>query len=317
MEDIPSSDYPSFDDVIDSVLNLDLPLESRGMARFSDLLGSELAQLEEIWESIPVWRRQELLEILEQLFEEDTLLSFEAVCRIALEDQSPQIRFVAVRSLQEYEVPDLIPTFLDFVTNDEDEELRAIAASTLGRYIYLGEIDKLSREKLETIENSLLQVVREESSHLICCRALESLGFSSREEVPGLIDEAFKSSEEYWIRSALFSMGRSCDDRWESKIMKMLSHTSAGIRFEAIRAAGEIEIANAKPQLLNNLEDENREIRFASALALSKIGGEGLVGVFENLINQSTDEGEIQIIEDAIDNLIFNQSFGNLEVDED
>jgi HEAT repeat protein len=140
--------------------------------------------------------------------------------------------------------------------------------------------------------------------------ALESLGYSSHEGVPDLIEVAFNSKEIKWVTSALLAMGRTCDYRWEPHVLKMLVHPSPEIRIKAVQAAGELEIPLAKPQLLEYLEEDDREIRMAAVWSLSQIGGTGLHQTFGKLLEETDDDEEAQIIEEALDNLIFNQSIG-------
>jgi hypothetical protein len=298
----------SFTDVIAALLKSDTPLNPTYLYRLSDLDGNELVHLKRSWPKIPLWRRQALLEDIEAMFEGDYLLSFETICRFAMEDADPQIRFVAMRSLQEYEVEDLIPTFLRIMEEDSDEELRALAASSLGKYIYFGEIEELPQKILKNIESRLFNVAGGKDTSLVRRRAVESLGFSSHKDVPTLIQEAYNTKEEDWMTSALFAMGRSYDNRWDPIVLKMLDHTSPKMRLEAARAAGELEISQAKPQLKELLEDADYDVRMASVWSLSQIGGTELQLIFENLIEETELDREIQVIEDAIENLIFNQS---------
>jgi HEAT repeat protein len=298
----------TFDDIIAGLLDSDRRFHPRYLYRLSDLASNEIAKLKQAWPSIPDWRRQALLEDLEHLYDSDTLLSFEAICRLALEDPNPQIRFLAFRSLQEYEVFDLIPFYMKTLAEDDDEEIRAIAATSLGKYVYLGEIEAFSKRLLKDIETCLLNTFRQGDSTLVHRRAMESLGYSSHPEVPRLIEEAYNTGKVAWIASALLAMGRSFDQRWIPIVLEMLVHVSPDIRFEAVRAAGELEITQAKSLLVDILEDEDRDVRMASVWALSQIGGEELVPIFENLIEESDYDDDAEEIEDALDNLIFNQS---------
>jgi HEAT repeat protein len=310
----------SFDQVIAALLDFDTPFPPRLLYRLSDLMGPDLSQFEAVWPSLPDWRRQALLEDLEQMFENDTLLSFEAICRLALRDDHPQVRIVALRSLQEYEVADLVPSFLKILSSDKDHEMRALAAGILGQYVYLGEIEDLHKDILETIEIGLLQAAENGKTPLIRQRATESLGFSSRREVPELIEIAFNTQEEEWMSSALTAMGRTYDQRWHPTVLKMLDHPAPRVRYEAIRAAGELEISAAKQSLLAFLQGEEREIFLAAVWALSQIGGEDLQKVFEELLAAAESDEEADLIEEALDNLVFNESISlhdSLDFDED
>lgn len=254
------------------------------------------------------------------MFEADTLLSFEAICRLALLDAHPKVRFIALRSLQDYNVEDLIPQFIQFLNTDSDHEIRALAASALGQYIYLGELEELSKSILETIEVGLLQAAINGKTSLIRRRAIESLGFSSRQEVPGLIESAFNTQDEEWIASALLAMGRTYDSRWKATVLKMLDHRSPKIRYEAVRAAGELEISAAREPLIVMLGEDDREVVLATVWALSQIGGEELEQIFENILKETESDEEAELIEEALDNLLFNESIGlhdSFDLDDD
>ncbi len=310
----------SFEQVIAALLDVDSPFPPHFIYRLSDLSGSELRQFETVWPTLPDWRRQALLEDLEQMFEEDTLLFFEPICRLGFYDAHPQVRFVALRSLQDYDVEDLIPSFLEALSSDKDHEIRALAAAVLGEYVYLGEIEEIPADILESIEDGLLQAAQSGKTTSIRQRAIESLGFSSRQEVPSLIESAFNTQEETWMVSALNAMGKTYDERWHASVLKMLAHPSTKVRYEAVRAAGDLEITAAKEPLLALLEGEEREIFLAAIWSLSQIGGEELYQVFEDLLSTTESDDDADSIEVALDNLAFKESislYDTYDFDED
>jgi len=297
-----------FQEVLDALLDADTPLLPRYLYCFSDLELDDIRDLKKIWGQIPTWRRKALLEDLEQLFGDDYTLSFEAICRIGLTDSDAEIRFLSLRSLFEYDVKDMVSVFLNLLTTDDSADVRAAAATALGKYIYAGEVEELDPNTLRLIEDRLLSVYQSSDTTLVRRRALEALGFSSRKELPALIEAAFNTQENEWLASALFAMGRSCDKRWQESVVKMLDHVLPDIRQEAARAAGEIEIIEASDSLIELLDDDNAEVRLAAAWSLSQIGGEDAQEAL-NLMLDSTDiPDESEFIESAIDNLIFNQS---------
>jgi hypothetical protein len=296
-----------FQEVIDALLDVETPLPPHYLYRFSDLEPDDLKVLKSIWREIPLWQRKALLEDLEGLFGDDYLLSFEAICRLALEDPDSEVRFLSIRSLFEYDTEDLIPVFLDLVVNDKQEDVRAIAATVLGKYVYQGEIEEIPKETLHQIEDQLLSVLQGGDTMLVRRRALEAMGFSRRDELPGLIETAFNHSEYDWVVSAIFAMGRSCDKRWEEPVIKMLDHVLPAVRTEAARAAGEIELADAADRLIELLDDDNEEVRLASAWSLSQIGGEGVQEALDSMLEETENSEQADFIESAIDNLIFNQ----------
>ena len=314
MSDLSPNINISFQEIINELVHGETPLNQRLLHRLSDLIEEETSLLKEVWSDIIEWRKQALLEDLETLYARDTLLSFESICKIALEDQNPQIRFLALRSLQEYEVVDLIPTFIEIMILDEDEELRALAAANLGKYVYLGEVEAISKQKKDNIENNLLNVAQGSDSSIVRRKAIESLGYSSHKKVPQLIKDAYNSQQAEWVASALFAMGRTIDPRWRTEIIKMLNSPIHEVRFEAIKAAGELELSESRRILIEYLDDQNQEIRMASVWALANIGGENTQAILEDVLQRiDLEEEEISIIEEALDHLIFNQSLGTIE----
>ncbi len=303
-----------FQDVLDALLDKDTPLNPRYLYRLSDLEGEELAEMKKIWPRIPAWRRQALLEDMEQVYAVNFLISFESVCRIGVEDSNPHVRFLAIRSLLDYEVYDLIPVFVNILETDEDEDLRALAAISLSRYVLLGEIEELSPNTLHEIEECLLRVAQGTEIPLVRRRAVEALGYSSRGEVPALIEAAFTTDDSDWIVSSLLAMGRSCEKRWHSNVLSMLDHLLPDIRCEAARAAGELEISEAALQLMEMLDDDNDDVRMAAVWSLAQIGGDDVQASLDTLLRETENEEEAEFIESALTHLIFYQGLGKRDM---
>jgi HEAT repeat protein len=299
-----------FQQLLEALLNEDVPFHPRYLYRLSDLDSADLDSLETAWPKVSVWRRQALLVDLEELGERDFVLSFEAVARMALRDSDPQVRQTALRVLWEFEGQDLIPIFIRMMQTDDDNEVRAAAAVALGKFVYLGELDKLPARARATVEESLLGVTQGEEAVLVRRRALEALGYSGRAEVPGLIEQAYRSGKRDWLLSSLVAMGRSANSRWEHKVLPMLENTSPAVRSEAARAAGELELSAARETLIELLEDEDEEVRAATIWSLSQIGGRGVREALEAIQEETEDEEEADFLESALDNLAFTEDLG-------
>jgi hypothetical protein len=300
------ADIP-FDQVITALLDEDTVFAARYLYCLSDLEGTELAQLAESWPQVSVLRRREVMVDLEVLHEVNYLLSYEAFSRLALGDPDPEVRLIALNTLWEYEPRDLVPQFIKMCAADPEASVRAGAASALGKFVYLGELDNLSPKTLAAVEEQLLAVVRGSDDPHVRRRALESLGFSSRAEIPGLIEEACALQDEGWLASAIFAMGRSIDERWEQFILDHLEHNASQIRLQAARAAGELEVSEAVPRLLELLAEEDDDVRNAAAWSLSQIGGKGVRNALQALLDQTEDGEDAEYIETALDNLAFNE----------
>lgn len=295
--------------ILDALLDVDTPFQPKYLYSFSDMSQKDLSDLDKTWPKIQAWRRRALMEDIEELGESNYTLSFEAISRYCMQDRDPRVREIAIRTLWEYDSPDLVPIFLDMTANDQDAGVRANAAAALGKYVYLGEIDELSRKTLEMIEKKLLNVISGSDTTLVRRRALESLGFSGLEEVSPIIENAYYSGNINWIISALSAMGRSANRGWSRLVVQMLEHENPEVCSEAARATGELEISQAVPQLIELLDNSDEEVRLAAVWSLSQIGGEGVKDMLEQMYHKTGDEEEAQLIEAALENLAFTEDF--------
>jgi HEAT repeat protein len=302
--------------VVNALLDDGQPFPARYLHRFSDLEPADLKKLTKAWPRVSPGRKHSLLEDLEDLAEADTLTSFDDIARALLADPDPEVRVRAIHLLWESEDVKLVPEYLDILNTDENVDARAAAANSLGRFIYLGELDKIPSELHHEIEDRLLETTASIADDpLVRRRALESLGYSGRQEVIPLIETAYGGKDPAWIASALFAMGRSCDDRWRKQVLSKLRSPDYDIRSEAIHAAGELELGSARPALLDLLEDEDDlEIRHELIWALSRIGGEEVRSKLEELLEIEEDDAIADFIEESLDTLSFTEDMGGLSL---
>lgn len=309
-----SEDQLSFSDVLAALQDEKTPLAPRYLYRLSALEPADLAALLPVWQQLSAARRVAVLEDLEMLAESNTVMDFDSVNEMALTDEDARVRVVAIRGLWATEQPALIGQLVQILQTDKDMDVRAQAAAGLGRFVYLGEVGEISAAAQQEAEAALLEVLHGDEDPLIQRRALESMGFSSRPEVAELIENAFDGGEEEWVSSALFAMGRSADERWGPQVMQSLADPNMEISREAAKAAGELELSEARPGLFDLLQDEESEVRLAAAWALSQIGGNGIADALEEMIERAEDEDEIDLLESAIENLAFANEMDELSL---
>jgi len=314
-----------FSQLISLLLNEEEVFPPRFLHRLSDLTRADAHLLANAWPKIAPLRRKTLMEDLEELTQADDLLSFEDICRLAINDQDASVRLTGVRILREYDLTDLIPDFLYLLQKDPSAEVRAAAAAALGIFVYMGEVDELHANTFKELEGHLLRITQGVDEILVRRRALEALGYSSRKDIPPLIEQAYDSNNTDWILSALIAMGRSADRAWKPKVVAILDHANPLVRAEAASAAGELELKSVRPTLLRMLHDPDQDVRMASSWALSQLGGEGVRSTLEKLIESTTDDEESDLIEKALDNLDFTEEMagfalldiGNTDDEED
>lgn len=310
----PSKKIVPFQQVLDALLNMNEPFPAQFLHRFSDISPADLQALEQIWSKVETRRRGALMEDLESVHEADTLLSYDDVAIFALKDPDPRVRIHAIRLLWESEKSRLAPMFGNMLETDENEQVRAAAASALGKFIYLGELEKIDSHLLHQVEERLLKAARSNQDDLIRRRAIESLGYSSRSEAKDLINEAYEKEDPDWLASALFAMGRSADTTWNADVLDMFDHPEIIVQIEAVRAAGSLALVAAREPLIEMLEEgiEDDELRQAAVWSLSEIGGDDVQDTLEALLEETEDDEEIEMIEDALENLEFTNSADQL-----
>jgi len=304
-----------FQSVLDNLLDTSEIIPHRHLKEFSDIEPASLEALLETWPRIDRDRKLLLLDQLNALANEDTLVCFDDLGQALLTDDEAQVRIRAMRLLIECEDAHLVPFYIDLLKKDSDPAVRAEAASMLGIFVQLGEFDDIPEEIHHRVEDVLLEVLGSEEEPLIRRRALEGLGFSSREEVPVLIESSFKRQDPDWQASALFAMGRSNDERWAEPVLRMIVSENRRIRLAAVQASGELELKAARPLLLRLLDEEfDDAIAGAAIWSLSQIGGEDVRIYLQNMLDNAEDDDQVALLEEALDNLAFTEDMSMFDL---
>ncbi len=310
----------SFLELLEILRDENQSIPAQRLDELSDLDKEHCRQFSTVWTSIPTQRKMQLLQVMGQQAFDHFELSFEAINRIAILDPASEVRSIAIENLWESEDPSLIPILLESLTCKDDAQIRAVAATALGKFVWLGEIVKITPELLRQIESGLLAACRDDDAHDVRKRSLESIGYSSHDQVPQHIEEAYNSENEEMQQSAILAMGRSANERWASYILAELSSPSPLIRLEATHAAGELEVLEAVDSLIDLLQDVNDGIRLAAIWSLAELGGEAAANALVELGEQSEDSELQDVIQDAIDHMAFMEGSRNLllfDFDED
>lgn len=255
----------------------------------SGLSPDEQARLREAWPSLPDVLRRRVAHSLADAAEADITADFKAVFRALLGDPHWEVRRVALDGLWEDEDAALIPVLVRLLQSDQSAEVRASAATSLGRFALLSELDELAPDTAKTIHDTLLATFHSEEELEVRRRALEAVSWMGGADVVAAIEQAYQDDDERMTVSAVFAMGRSYDERWAAIVKKELKNPRPEIRYEAARAAGELELQDAVPTLLDMIDTRDVEIREAIIEALGKIGGQRALEALYELV-QSSDE---------------------------
>lgn len=293
-------DKINFNKIVDALLDDDAEFPVSYMMRLSDISLPDLEKLRRSWNLISPARKVALMENIEVIHETEITSNFEEIAILALDDGNAIVRTSGVRLFTDYENSHFVKKFINMLENDPDVGVRSQSAITLGKYMYLAEVDKIDARYRNLISEVLIKILRSDENELVRQKALESIGYSSREEVKEFINNAYNSGDYNWISSSLEAIGRSADDQYAGLVLPMLAHPEMRIQRGAVFAAGELELSSAKNLLMKLvMELEPDEDLWVEAVsALSKIGGDGVLEVFERLMEDaSTDEEELFISE--------------------
>ncbi len=313
-----------FQKTIDELLAGKKSLSRSALRSFSDIDSVSLNLLLEAWPRIASDRKRLLLDELQTLSDNDTLVSFDDLAHALLNNSDAQVQAGAIRLLGECNDAKLIPVYLKILSGDKDASTRAEAASALGKFVQLGELEEIPEKTQRRVEDALLEKINSEDDTSVRRQALEAIGYSSRREVVTLIKSAFHREDPDWQASALFAMGRSSDERWDENVIPKILDENPRVQLAAIEAAGELGITAAREILLKLLqEEENDELVVNAAIwSLSQIGGEDARIYIESLIDETEDDDQVEFLEEALDNLAFTEDLAkfdllNLDVDDD
>ena len=284
------------------------PSEVTGVDLFalSDLNRADAEYVRTHWLRLPATQRRGILEQVVTTAEEQLDLAPGEFLRIALRDEDSQVRQLAVEGLWEDESEDLIGPYIQMLQNDGDAKVQAVAATALGTYVLLGELEELQPALAMRVEGCLFEVLEDKTQPLLVqCRALESLAFSSDEGLRPLIEEAYYSPYEEMRLSALRAMGRSSDIRWRKMAQAELQSPDAAMRAEAAIACGELEHKAATKELLGLLGDEEQIVRLSTIYALGHIGGKTIRDVLRKIAADTDHVEEAEAAEEALEEMLF------------
>lgn len=271
----------------------------------SNLDAADVACVRRVWVGLPVELRRQLVTRLVELAEADFEVNFNAIFRMGLEDEDAQVRAASVEGLWEDEDVRLVPVLVARLREDEDTDVRAAAATSLGRFILLGELEKIRPEPRNVAYEALLAACQDRQEQLeVRRRALESLAYVGNETVAELIRQAYAAPEEKMRVSAVFAMGRSGDMRWATWVRRELFSPNPELRYEAARACGELQLTDTVPELEELADDVDPEVQEAALWALGQIGGDRARKILERYCLEGNEAAQAAA-EAALDELEF------------
>lgn len=313
------------DDVIEAQVTFDEMLAVLGdpqhvltvpyLRAFSDLTGDQLAQLQAHWPTVPPARRVAILEHLLDNATGDWSIDGHSLAQFALNDSLGAVRSLALEILAEECPLNLIPLILDRLVHDGEVRVRAAAAHALGQFMSMQEMEVLSEQEGQPVQDALMQATRHDASLEVQRRALESLGYIDHPGVQALIQRACEHSDSAMQASALQAIAHSLNPkRWRAYVTEQLSSGDPAVVFQAIYAAGELQLKQAESELLTLLLSNDVELRDAAVWALGEIAGPRAEQALMAMQQTYPDDDNLQeLIDDALANI---QLENSLDIDD-
>ncbi len=258
-----------------SALAGEAPIGRALLLPLSGLERAAAARLPGLLAALSIDRQRQIVESLVGEAERSFELDFCLVYRALLDHVDAHIRRLCIEGLWEDDHPDLIAPLVRLLEADPDHAVRAAAAEALGRYVYAGEVDELPATRAMLVRQALeRQLLGAATPLVVARRALESLAYINDDSIKAHIDRAYGGDQEEMRLSAVFAMGRSADACWADIVLGELYSDSPAMRFEAVRASGELQLRDAVETLERIVGERDIELRYMAVQALGQIGGE-------------------------------------------
>lgn len=283
----------------------------------SDLSQAEIDRVQSVWQMLTSDYRLKVMQELTEASESNYELEYSAMGFLGLNDDDAAVREAAIELLWYDESVEMMTRLLNMAEWDESNAVRAAAVSALGRFLLLGEYDEISEAQNSQIQDMVANLLMDEQEEVeVRRRALEAIANSSHEIVTDAIEEAYHGDDRFMRVSAVFAMGRTCDERWRDTILRELNSSDPELRYEAARAAGEIGLSEAVPLLGKLAVEPDRETQEAAIWSLGEIGGSEAMHILSTLAERSQESDDDELIE-AIDDAISSASLVGGELDFD
>jgi len=307
----------NFEELLQQIGDAENRLSISSLYGLSGMDRDRMLLFQKAWPSMAVERRRQIINFLVEIAEASFEVDFGLVFRFCLDDEDEKVRAAAIEGLWEDCDTALINPLISLLRDDPSISVRAGAATSLGRYVLLGELDKIKAQRLARVREALLETIRSPAEDLeVRRRAVEAIAYSSEEGVRDIIEAAYYDEEDERMRtSAVFAMGRSADLYWSDLVINELESARPEMRYEAARASGELELEAAIPFLANLLNDPDREVLEATIWALGQIGGNEARRILYACYEDG-DEFLCAAVEEALEHLEFMHGLLDISLDD-
>lgn len=275
------------------------------VALLSNLLDDDLLRMRMLWPKLALTVRRELLTLLEEISKADFAMDFTAIFRLALADGDADVRAEALRGLDEDEDVRLVPELVRILRHDPSAAARQAAAEGLGRFVLLGELEKIRPDPFRKAVQALQACYTDSAEEMrVRQRSIEAMAYTGDYGVPAMIKSAYTDGDATMRRSAVVAMGRSADDTWGVLVQRELVSPDPRMRLAAVRACGELQLRAAAQDIVGLTDDVSVEVQATALWALGQIGGTLALRTLQRFA-RGDDEDLAAAAEEAVQELEF------------
>ena len=288
---------------LDALADNERPLRSTDLMSLSDMTPEDLELLGDVWPDIDAGRREDVLGRLIELSEDNLDADFNDLFRFCLGDENPEVRAKAMEGLWECDDRALVTPLITMLGQDPSDNVRAAAATALGKFAVLSQSGKMLEKDVERIKEFLMQTIQNAGEgQEVRRRAIEAVAPFNTSDVQQIIQEAYESDQIEMRCSAVYAMGKSCDSRWLAIILAELRNSLPPMRYEASNACRELGEEPAVPHLIPLFQDDDHQTQMSAISAVGAIGGSLARKALLHCL-KSSDDLAVEAAQEALDNL--------------
>ena len=264
----------SLDNFLENLADPALSLSNSDFIELSDLSPAELGVFARHWFRLSPERKRAVLTTMVELAEDSLELDFSTIFKLCLKDDDDWVLEKAIDGLWEYEDRSVLPGLLQVLASYRGPDVRAAAASALGKFCVLAQEGYLLSPDAANIHATLMAHLQDPDESLeVRRRSLEAVAPFNTPDIRDLVCWAYRSDDLLLKSSAVFAMGRTGDVSWLPILVQELDNGEPALRYETANACGDLGEEDLVPHLLGLLDDDDYQVQIAGLNALGKIGG--------------------------------------------
>ena len=257
-------------------------IKYKELISISNLNDEESLKIYEYFTKFSPVQISEIISKLVHMNDEESYLEYESIFKKFLNYPNDNITIACIKGLNGSEDRTLINIFVKLMFENISLDVRNQAAKALLNFSILANEKKLISSDFDIIFDSLFTIVSNADEPItLRMEALESISIFNDESLDKYILSAWKSDIFCSKKSSLVSMGLSGNQKWINYAVQDLTNENPNIRYESSTALGNIGTENELIHLEQLLEDEDLNVQLTTIISIQNIGGDRVTKILE------------------------------------